>query len=558
MRMSTVVLALLLAAGASAQEHPFEIAQRAAAAYDAGQYGEAAKLYGRVTELLPRSTAARVNAARALARAGNATEALAQLGAAVAFGVRFDAADPAWNGLRTDPRFARLESRMRASTAPLVRSTVAFSLAKDLTPENIAWDPKTRAFFVGSMYKAKIVRIAPDGAVSDFVPSRRDGLLSVLGMKVDAARRELWVATGNFGDRPPLEVDDPASSGKGALFRYDADSGAVLGRYWGPVADGESVQFNDLVVSPAGDVYATAGLRGIWRLRRGSDAVEPFIVRPGAFFNGIAITPDGGTLFGASHFEGVVKIDVASKETALVDLPPGVALGGIDGLYVHDGSLVAIQNGIDPIRVLRAWMNPEMTRVTRFAVLEQEHPETDIPLTGVIVGDDMYYVGRSQLRAFDGKSIWPDEKLKPVTILKLPLEVPGAPAPDLAAERQALLDLHLAANRAHIELDAEALARDHGDDFVSATRGKISRSTKAQTREFFTGYFKGASYPQYEDIEPPIVRVSDDASMGWVLTRTRVRRVENGKEEGFVYAGVMMYEKRNGRWVRVGNASTFE
>ena len=46
--------------------------------------------------------------------------------------------------------------------------------------------------------------------------------------------------------------------------------------------------------------------------------------------------------------------------------------------------------------------------------------------------------------------------------------------------------------------------------------------------------------------------------MAWILSRTRVRRRQDGKERTFVYAGMMAYEKRDGRWNRVGNASTFE
>ena len=51
--------------------------------------------------------------------------------------------------------------------------------------------------------------------------------------------------------------------------------------------------------------------------------------------------------------------------------------------------------------------------------------------------------------------------------------------------------------------------------------------------------------------------------MGWVITRVRVRRTQKdatgaGKEARFVYAGIMTYEKRDGRWVRVANVSTFE
>jgi hypothetical protein len=559
MRILTLLISLSVATALAAQDHPFVIAQRASAAYDAGRYDEAARLYGDVVRALPRSTSARINAARAFARAANADDALAQLGTAVDFGVRFDPADAAWTTLRADPRFTRLESSMRARTSPLVRSTTAFLLDKELIPENIAWDPVTRAFFVGSMYKAKIIRIAADGTVTDFVPSRRDGLLSVLGMKVDPVRRELWAAAGNFGDRPPMQVPDPSTVGKGGLFRFDADSGKLIRSYFGPGGTAaEPMAFNDLVLTPEGDVYATAGLHGIWRIRKGADAIEPYVAPRGSFFNGIAITPDGKTLFGASHFEGVMRIDVATKAVSVLDLPPGVALGGIDGLYVYDNSLVAIQNGTDPIRVVRAWMNPEMTRVTRFAVLEQEHPLTDMPLTGAIVGDDLYYVGRSQLRAFDGPKIWAADRLKESTILKLPLEAPAPPATDLAAEKASLLEMHRRAVRAHIELNAEYLAGTQGDEMVSVSSGKISRRSTEDTRKFFTGYFKGATYTQYEDAEPPVVRVSDDGSMGWLITRVRVKRVQDGKEQSFVYAGLMTYEKRNGEWIRVGNASTFE
>ena len=68
---------------------------------------------------------------------------------------------------------------------------------------------------------------------------------------------------------------------------------------------------------------------------------------------------------------------------------------------------------------------------------------------------------------------------------------------------------------------------------------------------------------EWDDVEEPIIRISNDASMAWMITRTRVRRVQKTadgteKEEKFVYAGIMTYEKRDGRWVRVTNVSTVE
>jgi hypothetical protein len=423
--MVLLLLALLLPANAA--EDPLQTARDAAAAYTAGRFDEAATLYAKLADLLPRSPGARTGAARALARTGAARTALDHLSAVVDFGVRFDAADPAFEALRTDPRFRRLESRMRQRTAPIVRSSVAFRLDPALIPENIAHDPKTGAWFVGSMYKAKIVRIGPDGSVRDFIPPQRHGLLSVVGMKVDAPRRALWAASGNFALRPPIENEDPATRGKSHLFHFHADTGALVRAYPAPAGSpGNPVLFNDLVVTPGGDVYVTSGPGGIWLLRAGADGLEEFFARPGSIFNGIAITPDGKSVFAASHLEGILRIDLATKKVSPLVLPPGVALGGIDGLYVHGKSLIGVQNGTDPVRVVRAWLDPAMTRVTRFSVLEQEHPESDLPLTGTIVGEHLYYVGRSQLRAFEGSSLWPADRLRETTILKLPLEVDGA------------------------------------------------------------------------------------------------------------------------------------
>jgi hypothetical protein len=301
-------------------------------------------------------------------------------------------------------------------------SEPAFLLEKDLIPENIVYDAKTRSFLVGSMYKAKIIRIAADGKITDFIPSRRDGLLSVLGMKIDPAKRELWVAAGNFIDSPPMISDDPTTRGKGAVFRYNLDNGRLIRKYDGPGGTpAEPLWFNDLVLTPSGDVYVTAGQRGIWTIRKGAKNIEQFVAPSEDFFNGITATPDGKTLLAAAHRAGVMKIDVATKAHSVIATPDDFKLHGIDGLYLHEGSLVGIQNGTKTQRIVRAWLDPGLTGVTRHQVLDEDHPMWDIPLTGTIVGNDLYYVGRSQLRAFEKGKIWPADKLKETVILKLPL-----------------------------------------------------------------------------------------------------------------------------------------
>ena len=137
------------------------------------------------------------------------------------------------------------------------------------------------------------------------------------------------------------------------------------------------------------------------------------------------------------------------------------------------------------------------------------------------------------------------------------------PSADLEREKAELLRLHKSDREAHFKTDVEALLANSPDEFISVSRGKISRSSKADARKMFTGYFRDAKYYEWDDLEKPIIRISNDASMAWMITRTNVRRVQKSadgaeKEEKFVYAGIMTYEKRDGRWVRVANVSTFE
>ncbi|HYG97743.1 MAG TPA: hypothetical protein VD837_01340 [Terriglobales bacterium] len=125
-----------------------------------------------------------------------------------------------------------------------------------------------------------------------------------------------------------------------------------------------------------------------------------------------------------------------------------------------------------------------------------------------------------------------------------------------------LLTLHERDLQAHLKTDVNMLS-PAADPFVTVSDGKIEKVNPAQERAFFTDYFRNAKYPQYEDAEPPIIGVSKDGTLGYVISRIRAHRLEKDvqgkpREGRFVYAGIMVYEKRGGEYVRVANVSTFE
>ena len=132
---------------------------------------------------------------------------------------------------------------------------------------------------------------------------------------------------------------------------------------------------------------------------------------------------------------------------------------------------------------------------------------------------------------------------------------------DLAGERAALLALHEEAMEAHRQSDVELLLRAEADDFVLVNRGEVSYPGLAQRRQSLGTYLRGVRFAEYIDTTAPVVHVSADGGTGWVIARVRARGTEvagAGRSMQFESAWIELYEKRDGRWRRVGNVSNFK
>lgn len=150
-----------------------------------------------------------------------------------------------------------------------------------------------------------------------------------------------------------------------------------------------------------------------------------------------------------------------------------------------------------------------------------------------------------------------------LTLLMVSLSCATAGPASRKSDAEELLTLHADALRAHLESDVELLFEDEADDHVVANRGEISTPTTAERREFLGPYLKQTRFSIYRDRVPPIVKVSADGSLGWVIAQVEARgeyTAENGNVQPleFVSAWIELYEKRDGRWLRVGNVSSFK
>ena len=362
-------------------------------------------------------------AAEALARSGKPAEAVSWIDRAAAMGGvgNLERIEEAFAAARSAPGVEPALAKLRSNDVPIARGKVAFTLEeKDLLPESVAYDPASRAFYVGSLHKRKIVRVGADGAAQDFVPQGGDGVWAVLGMKVDPRRRELWANSCNPVEAsPPMAPEEPATLGQAGVFRWSLDTGKLVAKHVIGSKDAP-VCFNDLVITPDGIAWISAG-PDVYRLAPGS-APERFIGSDG-FINGIAASDDGSRIFLAHHLRGVQVLDPATRAVTPLKLPGDATLAGIDGLYVRGRTLVAVQNGLgkSPERVVQAALDASLSTVTCHVVLDRNRPEYDIPTTGVLVGDDLYYVASSQLRSFENGRVWPLDRLKQSTIIRTAL-----------------------------------------------------------------------------------------------------------------------------------------
>ena len=118
---------------------------------------------------------------------------------------------------------------------------------------------------------------------------------------------------------------------------------------------------------------------------------------------------------------GVVRVNLDTGGSSEVNPGPRTTLAGIDGLYWHKGSLIAVQNGIGSPRIASFHLSKDGSRVTATTVLENRSAFTTLPTTGAIHGNDFYFIANSQLDNLNGDKVMDVTKLAVVRIAVVPL-----------------------------------------------------------------------------------------------------------------------------------------
>jgi hypothetical protein len=349
------------------------------------------------------------------AQLGEIQPAIANLKECVSLKEGFDpSGGPEFAALKGSREYDQLVEQARKDFPAVSQARLAYVTAeKDLVPEGLAYDSARNVFYLSSLNLRKIVKIpnsaikAPaKGAVpeksSDFVPGDRYKLLPILGIRMDPSDGSVW-------------SNSCLDEGKSELLHFDPD-GTLLGRF--ATQEPGKHCFNDLVVLPSGNVFLTDTLANkvlqfqpktlaFSELKVSRELLEP---------NGITLSGENQLLYVADQL-GVLRVDLKTGESVEVDAGPHSTLAGIDGLYWHKGSLIAIQNGIGTPRVAAFQLSKDGAHVSKTAILEYRSNLCVLPTTGASREDDFFYIvnsGSNNLNTDD--RVLDVTKLEPVRI----------------------------------------------------------------------------------------------------------------------------------------------
>jgi hypothetical protein len=79
-----------------------------------------------------------------------------------------------------------------------------------------------------------------------------------------------------------------------------------------------------------------------------------------------------------------------------MNAPPDMMLDGIDGLVRDHDSLIAIQNGAPPLRIVALSLSSDGLGITALRVVERADPAWGEPSLGTVIGDRLVYVSNPQ------------------------------------------------------------------------------------------------------------------------------------------------------------------
>jgi len=305
--------------------------------------------------------------------------------------------------------FDYIKKNLDANGAHYGEGEVVFNIDQSFSGllfESIAFDSNSESFLMGSLRDGRIIKIAADGEITELVAPTLGGLIgpwATIDMAVDEKNDVLWVASSSITQYGKFAKE---TSGHSGIFKYQLSTGEYIESFMIPKNRTPSF-ISSIHLSPQGDLFFIENLNNVvLKIAKDSKQITG-VFSSEKYKNLRSITSDetGEIVYVSDNNEGIIIINVESGKYLTIENSAALNLYGITDLIYDNNGLIFIQSSISPERVMKLQLEDNKAVLKTIIPIESFHPSFNSLSTGVVVGEDLYYIGNSQMtkaNAFGG------------------------------------------------------------------------------------------------------------------------------------------------------------
>ncbi|MCG2611640.1 hypothetical protein LZZ90_08985 [Flavobacterium sp. SM15] len=393
--------ATFLVSAACFSQSQRELYNQSTEAYKTRNYPQFLKLTEKLDSIRPMHPTFTYNLSAAYALNNEKEKAISVLEKLVQMNNKIDfEKDTDFNNIRQSEEFQNILKLKAELNNPVVNSQKVISLNdKELHPESLIYLEKQKLWLASSIRQKKIVAFdLKTGKCSNWFTESH---FSTFAMKTDKKEKYLWVATAAM---PEMIGFTKEMEGRAEVLKIDSKTKKVVKRF--PV-EGNHV-FGDLVLDNKGNAYVSdSGEALVYKISDDKLSVWLDLKKEAFNLQGITFNEDFSKIFIADYLKGILVIDVQNPQNRnWLKFPKGTTVKGIDGLLFYKNTLLAIHNGVNPIRVIQYNLTENHTAISSFRIIDINRPEFDEPALGTIVANNLFFFSNSPWKAYTK-----DEKL---------------------------------------------------------------------------------------------------------------------------------------------------
>lgn len=205
------------------------------------------------------------------------------------------------------------------------------------------------------------------------------GFDEIAAFEIDGPEGDLWVVSGS------------PQSKTSTVHKLQLISGRVLFSVPLP-AEAGAARFTDVAVTSQSVLVLDAEGRRVFRLAKKGKALDLALRLAAPATTSLAPAQEGAAY--VAYDAGVLKLDFASRTTAVMEAGEGVNLSGLTWLRAFRGSLIGIQGVGDGYQLVRIRLDDNGRTARKLEVIEGDFPVA-APTSASIVGSTLHYLSRS-------------------------------------------------------------------------------------------------------------------------------------------------------------------